>query len=50
MRLYREMKCFEAKSKINQRIQKRQYMYALRTQKLSQQYKNNLLQHRTRQK
>lgn len=50
LELFREMKTFEAKSKITQRAIKHQYRYALRAQRLSQQYRNNFLQNRTRQK
>ena len=39
MRLYREMKCFEANSKISYRLHRLQYQYALRAQNIAQKHK-----------
>ena len=50
MRLYREMKCFEANSKISYRLHRLQYQYALRAQNIAQKHKKNMLYQRTRQK
>lgn len=50
MRLYREMKCFEANSKISYRLNRLRYQYALRAQNIAQKHKKNMLYQRTRQK
>ncbi len=50
LRLYREMKYFEANSKINYRLKRLQYQYALRARNIAQKHKQNMLYKRTRQK
>ncbi len=50
MRMYREMKCFEANSKISYRLKRLEYQYAMRAQNIMQKHNKNVLQKRTRQK
>lgn len=49
-KLYRDMKTFEATSKINQRLKRFQHLYALRAQRVVQQYIKSIYHKQTKQK